>query len=223
MAEVVLIANLLCFLVFYDTISYPFAMEWPNKRKCIIVTPYSALFWYFMPDSCSKVDIEWTMVDRNVHIFSTFFKWSTWYNFFQNFIFFINHTEKKKNHSSLQWYMAIGLLIWAYILINFFMYITKLLLHWLIKLGTKQAHVILSTSRFKKCTDLPIFCQSLVPIGLLLVSILVVYPVSWIALLCFHALLFPFYHRSIKIDTMIINFSVTRTKKDEWAKPPMNY
>ena len=139
MAEVVLIANLLCFLaiLWYDFISLCNGMA-QLKKMYYIVTPYSALFWYFMPDSCLKVDIEWTMVDRNVHIFSTFFKWSTWYIFFQNFIFFINHTEKKKNHSSLQWYMAIGLLIWACILLLFFFDMTRFLLHWLKKLSPQH-------------------------------------------------------------------------------------
>ena len=39
---------------------------------------------------------------------------------FQIFFFFINRTKQTKNDSSLQWYMAMGLLTLAYILIYFF-------------------------------------------------------------------------------------------------------
>ena len=73
-----------------------------------------------MADSCLNVQIELPMIEENVHFFYIFQMIIMNLNFFQNFFFFINQTKQKKNHSSLQLYMAIGLLIWAYILINFF-------------------------------------------------------------------------------------------------------
>ena len=62
------------------------------------------------------------------------------------------------------------------------------------------------------------FCQSLLPICTSYRSqVWLLILVLWITLLRFHTLLFPFYHRSIKIETMIIYFFKNKNEKDERA------